>query len=451
MKVVVVGDGKVGYALTEQLSREGHDVVVIDNNAAALTDAINSLDVMGVVGNGATYSAQKEAGVDQADLLIAATSTDEVNLLCCMVAKKIGARHTIARVRNPEYAEQLQIMKDDLGLSMTINPELAAAREISRVLRFPSAIKIDMFAKGRVELVEVKLREGNPLIGLSLAEMRQKLGAHVLICAVQRGDELHIPSGEFRMRLGDKISLTGTPSDIASIFRTMGILKQRTRSVIIAGGGRIAYYLARQLLEMGMRVTIVELDRARAEHISELLPKAMVIQGDAMDQDLLLEEGLDEVDGFVALTGMDEENILMSMYAAKRGVGKVVAKVNKHSLLDILGESFSESIVSPKSITVNNILLYVRTMQNSLGSNVETLTRIVDGKVEALEFRARTASRVTDVPLKDLSIRKDVLIACIVRFGAVIIPGGADKISVGDSVIVLTTGKRLNDLNDILG
>ena len=451
MKVVVVGDGKVGYTLTEQLSREGHDVVVIDNNADALTDSINHLDVMGVVGNGATYAAQKEAGVDQADLLIAATSTDEVNLLCCLVAKKLGAKHTIARVRNPEYAEQLQLMKDDLGLSMTINPEYAAAREISRVLRFPSAIKIDMFAKGRVELVEVKLREGNPLVGLSLMEMQQRFGVRVLICAVQRDEELHIPSGDFRLKLGDKISLTGTPSDVASLFRSMGILKQRARSVIIAGGGRIAYYLARQLLEMGMRVKIVELDRTRAEGISERLPKAITIHGDAMDQNLLLEEGLDEVDGFVALTGMDEENILMSMYAAKRGVSKVVAKVNKLSLLDILGDSFSESIVSPKTITANDILRYVRAMQNSIGSKVETLTRIVEGRVEALEFRVRAGSQVTDIPLKDLSIRKDVLIACIARRGQVIIPGGADSIREGDSVIVLTTIKQFNDLNDILG
>lgn len=451
MKVVVVGDGKVGYTLTEQLSREGHDVVVIDNNAAALTDSMNMLDVMGVVGNGATYAAQMEAGVDQADVLIAATSTDEVNLLCCLVAKKLGAGHTIARVRNPEYAEQLQLMKDDLGLSMTINPELAAAREISRVLRFPSAIKIDMFAKGRVELVEVKLREGNPLIGLSLVEMRHKIGARVLICAVQRGEELHIPSGEFRLQQGDKISLTGTPAEVAALFRAMGILKQQARSVIIAGGGRIAYYLAKQLLEMGMRVTVVEIDRARAEHISALLPKAIVIHGDAMDQDLLQEEGLDSMDGFVALTGMDEENILMSMYAAKRGVSKVVAKVNKHSLLDILGDSFSESIVSPKSITANDILRYVRAMQNSLGSNVETLTRIVDDKVEALEFRVRAGSQVTDIPLKDLPIRQDVLIACIARQGEVIIPGGSDRIRIDDSVIVLTTCKQLNDLNDILG
>lgn len=451
MKVIVVGDGKVGYTLTEQLSREGHDVVVIDNNAAALTDSMNMLDVMGVVGNGATYTAQKEAGVEQADILIAATSTDEMNLLCCLVAKKLGAKHTIARVRNPEYAEQLQFMKEDLGLSLTINPENAAAREISRVLRFPSAIKIDLFARGRVELVEVKLREGNPLIGLSLMELRQRLGVRVLICAVQRGEELHIPSGEFRLQLGDKISLTGTPTDVAALFRSMGILKKQARSVIIAGGGRVAYYLAKQLLDMGMRVKIVEIDRARAEHISELLPKAMVIHGDAMDQNLLQEEGLNEMDGFVALTGMDEENILMSMYASKCGVGKVVSKVNKLSLLDILGESFSESTVSPKLTTANEILRYVRAMENSRGSKVETLTRIVDGRVEALEFRVHEDSKTINVPLKDLPIRKDVLLACIARRGEVIIPGGADEIHVGDSVIVLTTIKQLNDLDEILG
>ncbi len=450
MKIVIVGDGKVGQALTGRLAEEGHDLVVIDSSPEALRTSVEVHDVMGISGNGASYAVQKEAGVEDADLLIAATSGDELNLLCCMVANKIGARHTIARVRNPDYADQLVMMKEEFGLSMAINPELAAATEIARMLRFPSALKLDSFARGMVELVEIKVKEDSPLLGQALFSLSSHLGIRILICAVKRGDEVYIPTGSFVLQQGDKITLTANPAQLDSLFRKLGIYRHKIHRVMVVGGGRIAYYLAKQLLKLGMSVKIIEKDAARCEQLSEALPKAQVILGDGSDRELLEEEDIDNMDALVAVTGMDEENIIISMYAGTLKLPKVVTKINRMSFQEILDSAGIESVISPKGITVNQIVRYVRAMQNSQGSNVETLHRIVGGRVEALEFSAGCCPGLTGIPLKDLRTRKNLLIACIIRGRQTIYPGGNDAIEEGDSVVVVTTEHQLKDLRDIL-
>jgi len=450
MKIVIVGFGKVGFALAEQLSKEGHDIVIVDNDSAALEKADNLLEVMCVEGNGAIYNVQIEAGVPNSDLLIAVTSTDEMNILCCLVAKKLGIKHTIARVRNPEYADQLVIMREELGLSMSVNPEQAAAVEISRLLRFPSALKIDTFAKGRVELVEFKIGPGCPLDGMPLYELTKKYAVKVLICAVERNDQVFIPGGGFVLQEGDRISITASPAEIQLFFKSIGESIQKVRNVMIVGGSRIALYLARLLEEMGMSVKIIEHKEKRCHDLSSNLSRAMVICGDGMDQELLSEEDISGMDAFVALTGIDEENIIVSMYAATKGVGKIITKINKAGFSEILQNTGIDSIISPKTITAHQILRYVRAMQNSFGSNVETLHKIVDDRVEALEFNVREDIRFLGVPLKDLVLRPNLLIACLTRHGRVIIPGGNDAIEAGDSVVVVTTNRGLRDLSDIL-
>ena len=452
MKIVIVGDGKVGQALTGRLAEEGHDVVVIDSSPKALRTSVEIHDVMGVNGNGASYAVQKEAGVGEADLLIAATSGDELNLLCCMPAKKLGARHTIARVRNPDYADQLVLMKEELGLSMTVNPELAAAREIARMLRFPSALKLDSFARGQVELVEIKVKADSPLLGQALYALSSRLGIRILICAVRRGGEVYIPTGDFVLQEGDKITITASPSELDSLFRKLGIYRHKIHRVMVVGGGRIAYYLAKQLLRLGMSVKIIEQDAARCEQLSEALPKAHIILGDGTERELLEEEGIADMDALVAVTGMDEENIIISMYAGTLGLAKVVTKINRMSFQEILDGAGIESVITPKGITVNQIIRYVRAMDNSKGSNVETLHRIVGGRVEALEFNVakNCQGELTGIPLKDLRTRKDLLIACIIRGQQIIYPGGNDTIEERDNVIVVTTGHQLQDLSDIL-
>ena len=450
MRIVVVGDGKVGYTLSEQLSTEGHDIVVIDNRIKALQNSTNSLDVMTVEGNGASHTVQLEAGVDKADLLIAATGTDEVNLISCIVAKKLGAKHTIARVRNPEYMAQLDFMKEELGLSMSVNPELAAANEMSRILRSPSARTIETFAKGRVELVGIKLHQGNHLIGQQLNSLYAKYKIKVLVCAVQRREKVYIPTGDFVLQEGDKIHITAESKQINAFFRAMGVSQHKIRNVMIIGGSRTAFYLGRMLCQSGIQVKIIEQDQRRCLQLSSLLPQATIVQGDGTDQDVLHEEGILSTDGFVALTGIDEENIIISMYASKKGVKKTITKVDRTAFGEILEDSGIESVISPKQITANRIVQYVRAMQNSVGSNVETLYKIVDNQAEALEFRVRGNANFIGKPLRDLKLKPNVLIAVINRGHQIIIPNGNDVIEMDDSVIVVTTNRHFKDLNDIL-
>jgi len=450
MKIVIVGDGKVGRALAEQLSYEDHDVVVIDQRAKVVDESVNSLDVMGITGNGANYEVQKEAGVDKADLLIAATSSDEINILCCLVAKKLGAKKTIARVRNPEYSQQLSIMRDELGLSLAINPELAAANEISRILRFPSAIKVDTFSRGRTELVELKIDSDSRLAGIALYELERKHQIKILVCAVERGENVYIPSGDFILRAGDRIYITGDPVSVSLFVKTFGMVKEKVKSVMVIGGGKIAYYLAKMLEGTGVKVKIIEKDSDRCIELSGALRNALIINGDGTDQEILSDEGIEETDAVVALTGIDEENILIAMYANTKKVSKVIAKVNRRSFASMLGSVGIESVISPKDITVNYILRFVRAMQNSMGSNVTTLHRIVDDKAEALEFSVGKNSGCAGKKLRDLKLKPNLLIACIIHGNKLIIPRGDDVINEGDNVVVVTTNRFLRDLDDIL-
>lgn len=451
MKIIIVGAGKVGLALAQHLSKE-HSVTVIDQNPTLLDHIINVYDVMGVCGNGACADVQKEADAGRTNLLIATASSDEINILTCLVAKTLGVQHTIARIRNPEYENQLRYMRGELGLSMAINPERATAREIARVLRFPNAMKLESFSKGRLELVEYRLAPGSTLGGVLLSDLYKNLRARVLVCAVARKDQTIIPSGDFALQDGDTLYITATPHELEQFFRHLGVFKCKTSSVMIVGASKLCYYLAMQLIEMGMTVKIIDQNSDRSTRMSELLPKALVITGDGMDSELLREEGLDQTGGFVAITGMDEANILMALSVAKQYKNcKVVAKINRQPLVDLVSnEDMIGSVVSTGSVTAELILQYVRAMQNASGSQVKTLHRLIGGTVEALEFGIRPDSPLIGVPLRDLKLRSGILLAGIVRRnGKIVIPSGADAINAGDDVIVITTS-TLRDIRDIL-
>ena len=452
MQIVIVGLGKVGRALTEQLTAEGHDIVAIDCDAGRTEDIMNVYDVRGVAGNGACYDVQQEAFETGADLLIATTSSDEINMLACLVAKKIGTRHTIARIRDPEYERQLRIMRGELGLSMIINPEKATAREIARVLRFPSAIKLERFCRGRFELIEYRLNPGNPLIGMALSDLYRNIHVKILICAVARGRDIVIPGGSFTLQEGDKIYPTATPRDLGDFFRRLGIFKARANNVMVVGASSMAYYLIKELRDIRMHITVIDSSAERCRLMSERLPGVLVIHGDAADSELLNEEGLADMDAFVALTGLDETNIILSMYAAQGDRCKVVAKVNRPSFAELAtANGMLDSVVSTATVTSESILQYVRAMQNSLGSNIKALHRVVGGRVEALEFIVGSKAPYVNIPLKDLPIRQEVLLAGIVRQnGQAIIPSGSDTLQPGDDVVVITTGAHINDLRDIL-
>ena len=452
MRIIVIGAGKVGSTLASQLVKEGHEVVVMDTNQERLDELQNRIDIMTLCGNGASKEYLEEAEVAESDLVIAATSADEVNILSCFIARQIGASKTIARVRNPEYRNQLELMKEELGLSMIVNPELSAAREISRSLRFPSANDVELFCRGHVELVEYTIGKDCPLCELSLKEIYVKYKIRVLICAVRRGDDITIPKGEFVLKEGDKINITASPKNIHDFFEAIGSFKRPVKSVMIVGGSMIAYYLANQLIDMNIDVKIVDMNTKRCEELSEMLPKASIVCANATENDLLLEEGIMDFDGFVALTGLDEMNIIYGMYAKTKNVEKVITKVHHLSFPEVIESSGIESVVSPKLITAERISSYVRAIQNSYSKNkVESLRRIVDNRIEALEFIVREDESFIGIPLKDLPIKDNVLVAAIVRHGKAIIPGGLDTIKKGDSVVVITPDiASIEELNDIM-
>lgn len=450
MKIIIIGDGKIGSVLAEQLSREAHAVTLIDRSAKMLEQSNLDLDVMVVEGDGASRAIQLEAGVDQADLVIACTGADELNLLCCLIAKKLGAKHTIARVRNPRYVEELDLIKDDLGLSMTINPEDNCAAEMARVLRFPNALEIDTFAGGQVEILKFHIPEDSPLNGMTLMELG-KFKAKVLICAVERGEqEVHIPSGSFRLQAKDKISIVASPTEALRFFRQIGVSRTKVRQVMLIGGGRIGFYLARQLTASGIDVKILESDYATCKELSEQLPEVTVIHGDGTDQRLLREEGLDHMDAVVSLTGIDEENMIISLYAARTTKAKVITKINRDTYGSIMDQLDLGSVFFPRRICADNVVRYVRAMQDSDAyASMETLCKIASGKAEALEFRVTREADFCGVPLQELSLRDNLLIGCITRGRKLITPRGSDTIEVGDNVIVVTTHSGITDLDDI--
>lgn len=449
MKIVIVGCGKVGYALAAQLSAENHDITVVDNNSRVIEKAQETLDVMSMSGNGAALAIQQEARVGEADLLIATTSSDELNLLCCIVAKRLGCRHTISRVRNTDYMNQLTFMRDDFGLSMTVNPEYATARTIWRFLQFPSFLKIDSFAKGRVELVELKITENSVLNGKSLDKLSTELHLKVLVCVVERDNRIFIPKGDFVLREGDKINVTAPRSELTKMIKTLGISTQKIRNVMVVGGGRIAEYLAEELIRSGVDVKIIERDRERSIELASRYPEALIINDDGSIHDVLMAEGIRETDAVVTLTGIDEQNLVISLYAGHIGVPKTITKLNRSEYGELFSDRELGSTVCPKEVIASEIIRYVRSIDNS-DASIITLHRIVDGKAEAIEFIANAQTTGLDIPLKDLKLKKNILIACINHDGKIIIPRGMDRISYGDTVIIVTAADEpVYELNDI--
>lgn len=450
MQIVIIGDGKVGHKLTSQLSEEDFDIMLIDHNEGKLKETVNHLDVACITGDGTDVNVLKQADVQNADLVVACTSADEQNMLSCLLARKLGAKHTIARVRNPVYFKQIDLIRDDLHLSMAVNPELAVAGEIARVLIIPDASKVETFMKGRVDLVEFILKEDSPLIGMSLREIDQKYRIRILVCAVNRCNDVLIPDGDFVLKLGDKLHITASHKQMEAFFRKCGKHRLKVKNVLICGGSRVSFYLSTQLERFGMNVKIIEKDLEKCEKLNDMLPDTTIIHGDAANQELLLEEGIDNADALVALTGMDETNIIMGLFAKTRNVPKIIAKVNEDTRAQMVEGFGIDSIVSAKSVTADVIMSYVRARQNSIKNvNVETMYRLVQGKIEALEFIINEEADYTGIPIKELEIKANNLIACIGRERRVIIPGGDDMLKVKDSVIVISLGKKLRDISDI--
>lgn len=450
MKIIIVGCGNVGSAIAEQLSYEGHNITVVDVNEKLVNGVSDAYDVLGVVGNGASLNIQREAGVDNADLLIAVTGADELNLLCCLIARKAGGCHTIARVSNPVYSREIGFIKEELGLSMIINPQMAAAQEIGRLLKFPSALKVDSFAKSRVELVIYKVPEDSALCGVKLCDLSAKVKCNVLIPIVERGEKVMIPDGDFELAAGDEITIVSPAENTIDFFKKMGDPTSVTKDIMMIGGGTTTIYLARQLLNMGVKVKIVEQDPARCEELTEMLPKALVICGDATDKELLIEEGLKTVGAFASMTNFDEENIMLTLFAKSLSKAKLFTKVHRISYDEIIESLGVGSVIYPKYITAEEIIKYVRAMKNSIGSNIETLYRLNDNRVEALEFQIREDSPVVGIPLKNLNLKKNMIIGCITHKGKVEMPNGNSVIEVNDMVILITTTTGLHDIRDAL-
>ena len=450
MKIILVGCGKVGRALARQLSEEKHNVTVIDTNPEKIEAITEELDVLGVTGNGASNAILTEAGLDTADVLIAVTGSDELNLLCCVFAKKTGHCHAIARVRNPMYSHQLGFIKQQLGISTIINPELTAAREISRLLRFPAASQIDTFADGKVRLIKFELMPEHGLNGVALRDIIQKIGSDILICAVERGGSVAIPNGNFVLQDGDLVSFVATQENAVDFFRKLHLPTRPVRSALLVGGGTIGYYLAKDLLAHDIQVRIVDKNPARCETLATDLPGAVVLHGDVADRQFLQAAGMGMAEAFISITDMDEENILLSMFARKHTNAKLITKVTRLEFDDVLDTLNVGSVIYPKYMVCDFVIQYVRALANGAGNNLKTMYRILDDRVEALEFTVDEESAATAAPLMQLKLKPNQLICCIMRGNRVIIPRGADRIQVGDSVIVVTLENGLHDIRDIL-
>ncbi len=452
MNITIVGCGKVGQKLTERLSEENeHNITVVDINYDIIQSLINDYDVMGVAGSGINVDTLTDAGIKNADILIAVTGSDELNLIVCLMGKKLGTKcKTVARVRKPEYRKMIHLFKEDLSLEMVINPERTAAAEIARVLRFPSAIQIDTFAKGRIEILKFKIPDKSPLNDLRVGEIVSKLNCDVLVCGVERDEKAFIPGGNFILKSGDVISIITSIQNGSFFFKKIGFNTNSVKDTMIIGGGETAYYLASQLIETGIRVKIIEQNEQRCDELCELLPKATIINGDGTDNKLLLEEGIENAQSVVSLTNIDEENILLSLFAKSKSNAKIVTKINRIAYDEVIDKLDLDTTVYPKNITAEYIVRFVRAKNNSIGSNIETMHTILDGKAEALEFRISKNSPIINVTLDSLKLKENILIACINRNGNVIIPRGKDVILPEDTVIVVTLKAGFNDISDIL-
>ena len=452
MNIIIVGCGKVGEAIAGVLCSEGHDICVIDTQREVIDHMTYSYDVRGVCGDGILYEVLEEAGAKDADMLIAATSRDEVNMLSCIIAKDMGASRCIARVRDPKQNVHAAYLSEHLGITMTVNPELLASREAGRLILMPSATEVDTFARGRIDMVQIKLTEGSPICGLPLTKLHSSLQSKILVCAIQRPgiEEAIIPTGNFVPEPGDKVYVTATHRDMGTFFREMGLMSEKLKSALIIGGGKISFYLAEALGQSGVKVKIIEHDHDRCLQLAAMLPKTSIVCADGTDQKLLEEEGITSYDSLVALTGIDEDNIIVSLYAKLLGVPKIITKINKPELKTMAEKVGIECIISPKQLTAEVMLTLARSAAKAGSNKVRTLYRVADDKAEALEFLVDTKSRVIDIPLAELKTKKNLLIAGIIRHGDVIFPGGSDVIKQGDIVIVVTTNKYINELDGIL-
>ena len=450
MQIIIVGCGKVGSALTQRLSKEDNNVCIIDINSEVVHTLATECDVMGIVGNGASYTVLAEAGIENADLFIAVTESDELNLLCCVIARKTAKCHTIARVRNPIYSKEQDFLQHEIGVSMIINPEQTAASEISSLLCFPGAIGIDSFAGGKVEMLRFRIPCGCILDNMALKDVSARIHCQFLICAVDRDNEVCIPGGNFVLKSGDVISIVASRENTSFFLKKLNINTNSVKNTMIIGGGKISLYLAEMLVKQGIAVKVIEKNPKRCQELSELLPEATVICGDGSEETLLQEERIDSMDSFVALTNMDEENILLSLFAKKHVSKKVITKINRQQLTEVIRNLELDSVVYPKLLTAQKILQYVRAAKNSIGSNVKTLYRLFDDKVEALEFNIYEKSKITEIPLQDLHIKKGLLICAITRNGRILIPDGQTQILPGDTMIVVTTQLGLQDAQDIV-
>lgn len=450
LKIIIVGCGKVGANLVDQLSKEGHDITVIDKKAEKIQDITNTYDVMGLVGNGASYSTQMEAGIEETDLIIAVTDSDELNLLCCTVAKRVGKCAAIARVRTPDYSEETGYLREQLGLALIINPELEAAREVARILYLPTALEVNSFAHGQAELVKFKVPEGNLLNGFSLAYLGKNITNDILICAVERNGEVYMPNGDFVLQSGDVVSFVSERHIARDFLKQIGLATRQVKDTMIIGASKAAYYLAKELLNMGISVKIIEKEKENCESLSVKLPKAIIINGDGTDPDILKEEGIETVQSFIPLTGIDEENIMLTLYAKQVSKAKVVTKINRVNYKQVINNLDLGSLVYPKYITSEAIIAYVRAKKNSMGSNIETLYHMFDSRVEAIEFIVEENSKVSGVPIKDLKLKKDVLISFINHNGHIIIPTGNDEIEDGDTVMIVTKNTGFTGIDDIV-
>lgn len=450
LKIIIVGCGKVGMTLIEQLSREGHDITIIDSNASRVSDLSGMYDIMGVVGNGASYSVQMEAGIEDADLIIALTESDELNLLCCTIAKQVANCAAIARVRNPEYSKESGYLREKLGLALIINPELEAASEAARLLYLPTALEVNTFSHGEAEMIKLKIPDHNFMDGKTIAIVRKDIPVNFLICGVERDGELYIPSGNFILHGGDLVSFIASKKDVKDLMKKIGFPTHQVKDTMIIGGGKASYYLAKQLLAMGINVKIIEADKDRCDELCTLLPDAIIINGNGTDEELLKEEGIEYAESFVPLTGIDEENIMLTLHAKQVSNAKAITKINRITFKDVINNLDLGSVIYPKYITSEAIIAYVRAKKDSMNSNIETLYHMFDFRAEAIEFNITENSPITGKPLMELSLKDNMLIASINRGGRIIIPKGNDTINYGDSVVVFTKHTGLKDIRDIL-
>lgn len=449
MKIVIAGAGRIGYSIAHELSKENHDIIVIEKNEARLKEVSNNLDVLTLQGNAASYETLAQADLKDTDLLVAVTHEDEVNLLCCLTAKKLGVSHTIARVRNREYFKQTSFLKEELGLSMTINPELQTAMEISRILRFPAASKVESFAKGRAESIEYKVTPGSAIENTKLSDLRAKFG-NILICAVSRGSDIFIPRGDYVIKAGDRLNIIGSAKEINTCMKKVGNSKHGAKNVMVLGGGYIAYYLATSLENSGISLKVFEKNKEACASLKEAFPKIHIVYGNGTNPEILDEEGLEDADAFVAVTGDDDDNVISSMFAMTSGVSKVITKIKESHIIRMLANDKLDSVVQPSSIATQEIVKYVRSMQNAIDSSIESLYYIFERNVEIIEISVKGTPKFNKIPLRDLSVSHDAIIASIIRNGRCIIPSGDDYITSGDKVIIATTRRGVLTVEDVV-